>query len=337
MIVVMKTNATAKEIGGVIKKVEELGFTAHHSTGEKKTIIGMVGNGKKVDQDIFLVMPGVESVVPILKPFKLAGREIRREPTVIRFNGFKIGADEVIVMAGPCAVENRDQIMSSAEAVAKAGAKVLRGGAFKPRTSPYSFQGLKEEGLKLLREAGDKTGLAVVTEVMTPELVGLVADYADILQIGARNMQNYALLEAVGRTTTPVLLKRGLMSTIEELLMSAEYILANGNPNVILCERGIRSFEKYTRNTLDISAVPIIKKLSHLPIIVDPSHATGQRDLIAAVSKGAIAAGADGLIIEVHPNPEQALSDGPQSLYPHEFEELMVGLKMITQAVGRVA
>ncbi len=335
MIVVMKTDALVKERSAVLKKIQELGFKAHQSSGERKTIIGMVGNGKKVDPEVFLAMAGVESVVPILKPFKLAGREFKRESTIVALNGVRIGGEEIAVMAGPCAVESREQIFASAEALAGTGVKILRGGAFKPRTSPYSFQGLGEEGLKLLREAGDKTGMAIVTEVIAPHLVDLVASYADVLQIGARNMQNFSLLEAAGRTTKPVLLKRGMMSTIEELLMSAEYILSNGNPNVILCERGIRSFEPYTRNTLDISAVPIIKKLSHLPIIVDPSHATGQRDLVGPVSKSAIAAGADGLIIEVHPNPEEALSDGAQSLRPEEFSNLMDELASLSEAMGK--
>ncbi len=337
MIVIMKSDSTVKNTSDVIKKIQELGFKPHLSKGEKKTIIGMVGNGKKVDPETFKVLPGVENVVPILQPFKLAGREFKKEPTIVTIKGIRIGGDEVIVMAGPCAVESRDQILSTAEHVAKAGAKVLRGGAYKPRTSPYSFQGMGEEGLKLLREAADITGMGVVTEVMSPQLVDTVAAYSDILQIGTRNMQNYALLEAVGKTTKPVLLKRGLMSTIEELLMSAEYILSNGNPNVMLCERGIRSFEKYTRNTLDISAVPIVKKLSHLPIIVDPSHATGQRDLVEAVSLSAVAAGADGLIIEVHPKPEEALSDGAQSLLPEAFGALMNKMARVAEAVGRKA
>ncbi|RKX20345.1 MAG: 3-deoxy-7-phosphoheptulonate synthase [Candidatus Zixiibacteriota bacterium] len=335
MIVVMKTDATVKQTGSVIKKIEELGFEPHLSKGEKKTIVGMVGNGKKVEPEIFMVIPGVESVVPILKPFKLASREFKKQSTIIPFNGFTIGGDEVIIMAGPCSVESREQTLEAAEAVVRAGAKVLRGGAYKPRTSPYSFQGLGEEGLKILKEASEKTGLAVVTEVMSPEKVELVASYADILQVGARNMQNYSLLEAVGKSTRPVLLKRGLMSTIEELLMAAEYILANGNPNVMLCERGIRTFEKYTRNTLDISAVPIIKQLSHLPVIIDPSHAAGKRELVEPLSKSAIAAGADGLIIEVHPHPEKALSDGAQSLHPEEFETLMNDLNAIATAVNR--
>jgi 3-deoxy-7-phosphoheptulonate synthase len=331
----MKDDAGVKQVSAVLKKIQELGFEPHLSKGEKKTIIGMVGNGKKVDPEVFSVLPGVDSVVPILKPFKLASREFKKEPTVVAINGCRIGSDEIVVMAGPCAVESRDLTLTAADAVAKAGAKILRGGAFKPRTSPYSFQGMGEEGLKILREAADITGLGVVTEVMSPDKVDMVSHYADIMQIGTRNMQNYALLEAVGKSTTPVLLKRGMMSTVEELLMAAEYILSNGNPNVILCERGIRSFEKYTRNTLDISAVPIIKKLSHLPIIVDPSHATGQRDLVAPVSLASIAAGADGLIIEVHPEPEKALSDGAQSLPPEEFAHLMSELKKISEVMGR--
>ncbi len=335
MIVVMKSDATVKQTGSVIKKIQELGFEPHLSKGEEKTIVGMVGNGKKVEPELFMVFPGVESVVPILKPYKLASREFQTTPTVIHFNGFSIGGDEVVVMAGPCSVESREQTLEAADAVVKAGAKVLRGGAYKPRTSPYSFQGLGEEGLKILKEASDRTGLAIVTEVMSPDKVELVGHYADILQVGARNMQNYSLLEAVGKSTRPVLLKRGLMSTIEELLMAAEYILANGNPNVMLCERGIRTFEKYTRNTLDISAVPIIKQLSHLPVVIDPSHASGKRELVDPMSKCAIAAGADALIIEVHPHPEEALSDGAQSLHPEEFDELMHGLTAIATAVNK--
>jgi len=335
MIVVMKSDATVKQTSSVIKKVQELGFEPHLSKGEKKSIVGMVGNGKKVEPEIFMVLAGVESVVPILKPFKLASREFKKQPTVIPFGGFSIGGDEIIVMAGPCSVESREQTLEAADAVVKSGAKVLRGGAYKPRTSPYSFQGLGEEGLKILKEASDRTGLAIVTEVMSPDKVELVALYADILQVGARNMQNYSLLEAVGRSTRPVLLKRGLMSTIEELLMAAEYILAKGNPNVMLCERGIRTFETYTRNTLDISAVPIIKQLSHLPVIIDPSHAAGKRELVEPLSKCAIAAGADGLIIEVHPHPEKAMSDGAQSLHPPEFDKLMDDLEAIALAVNR--
>lgn len=335
MVIVMKEQATIKQAGVIIRKIGELGFKPHLSRGTRRTIIGIVGTGGKLDPGDFRVLPGVEDVVYISRPFKLASREFKRESTVVAVNGIKIGGRQAIIMAGPCAVESRDQIMAAAEAVAHAGARVLRGGAFKPRTSPYSFQGLKEQGLQLLREAADKTGLAVVTEVMTPQDVDLVSSYTDILQVGARNMQNYSLLEAVGRTTRPVLLKRGLMSTIEELLMSAEYILSNGNPNVILCERGIRTFETYTRNTLDIAAVPLVKDVSHLPVIVDPSHATGQRSLVGRVAKGAIAAGADGLIVEVHPDPERALSDGVQSLRCSEFEEFMRDLRKVALAVGR--
>lgn len=335
MVIVMKSDATIKQASAVIQKVTQLGFKPHLSKGAKRTIIGLIGNGKKISPDDLMLLSGVEDVVRISSPFKLASREFKPDPTVITVKGNEIGGRVVVMMGGPCAVENRDQIMASAEAVAKSGATILRGGAFKPRSSPYSFQGLKEYGLELLREAADKHGLAVVTEVMTPHDVDLVASYSDILQIGTRNMQNYSLLEAIGRTTKPVLLKRGLMSTIEELLMSAEYILSNGNPNVILCERGIRTFEKFTRNTLDIAAVPLIKDHSHLPIVVDPSHATGQRALVGRVAQAAVAAGADGLIIEVHPDPDQALSDGPQSLHFDEFEELMTRLKNIALAIGR--
>jgi len=335
MIVVMQSGASEEQTGIVLDKIRELGFAPHLSRGEKRTIVGVVGNRRKVDPQVFSVLPGVENVVPILKPFKLASREFRKETSVVAVNGAKIGSDEVVVMAGPCAVESREQTMAAAETVAASGAKILRGGAFKPRTSPYSFQGLKEKGLEILREAADRYGLAVVTEVISPGTVDLVATYADILQIGARNMQNFSLLEAVGKSHRPVLLKRGMMSTVEELLMSAEYILSNGNPNVVLCERGIRSFETYTRNVLDIASVPLIKNLSHLPVIVDPSHATGKRELVGPVSRSAVAAGADGLIIEVHPDPEKALSDGVQSLRPKEFTELMRDLIKISEAVGR--
>ena len=335
MIVVMKADSSEEQLKAVLGKVEKLGFKPHLSRGEKKTIVGVVGNGKMVDQEQFTMLDGVDSVVRIMKPYKLAGREFKKEPTVVEVGKVKVGGDTVVVMAGPCAVESREQTLKAADAVAEAGATVLRGGAFKPRTSPYSFQGLGEEGLQILSAAKQKTGLPVVTEVTTPTVVELVASYADILQVGARNMQNFALLEAVGRTGKPVLLKRGMMSTIEELLMSAEYILSSGNPNVILCERGIRTFETATRNTLDISAVPVIKGLSHLPVIIDPSHATGQRSLIEPMAKAAIAAGADGLIIEVHPDPDEALCDGAQSLYPADFARLMDQLRNIVEAIGR--
>jgi 3-deoxy-7-phosphoheptulonate synthase len=280
-------------------------------------------------------MDGVERTVPILRPFKLASREFHPQDTVVKVNGVSIGGRQLVVMAGPCAVESREQILETARAVKEAGGLVLRGGAFKPRTSPYSFQGLGEEGLRLLTQARDETGLPIVTEVMDPQMVPLVTTYADILQIGARNMQNYALLHAVGEAQRPVLLKRGMMSTVEELLMAAEYILSHGNERVILCERGIRTFEQYTRNTLDINAVPLLKQLSHLPVLVDPSHGTGKWELVEPVSRAAVAAGADGLIVEVHPHPEEALSDGGQSLKPARFAALMESLRPVAEAVGR--
>lgn len=335
MIVVMQAKATAKQIGEVIRKIEELGFKPHLSKGEEKTIIGVVGNERKIEPTIFTALSGVEAVIPILKPYKLASREFKSEDTLVSVNGIKIGASEIIVMAGPCAVESEEQVLKAAQAVKQSGAKILRGGAFKPRTSPYSFQGLGQKGLEILKAAKEKTGLPIVTEVLEPADVSLVSQYADILQIGARNMQNFALLEEVGKINKPVLLKRGMMSTVEELLLSAEYVLSNGNYNVILCERGIRTFEKYTRNTLDISAVALIKRLSHLPVIVDPSHATGDRNLIKPMSKAAIAGGADGLLIEVHPCPEEALCDGYQSLNPEEFDDLMQEVRKIALAVGR--
>jgi len=335
MVIIMRKDASLKDISKVLKEVKKLGFKAHLLKGEEKTVIGVVGNEKEIPPDYFAAFEGVERVVPLLKPFKLTSREFNPEKSVVRINGVSIGGDEVIIMAGPCAVESRDQIMETAYAVKEAGARILRGGAFKPRTSPYSFQGLKEKGLELLSEVKEKVGLSIVTEVMSPELVPVVGEVADILQIGARNMQNYALLEAVGRYDKPVLLKRGMMSTLEELLMAAEYILSNGNPQVILCERGIRTFEKYTRNTLDITAVPLLNELSHLPVCVDPSHSTGKRSLISAVSKAAVAAGADALLIEVHPEPEKALSDGAQSLNLKEFAQLMEELKPVADAVNR--
>lgn len=335
MIVVMQKEATLKQTGAVIKKIEDLGFRPHMSEGTEKTIIGVIGDERKLSQEALAVMPGVESVVPILKPFKLASREFKPEKTVVKINGTEIGGDRITVIAGPCAVESYDQVLEAAIAAKEAGAHVLRGGAFKPRSSPYSFQGLGEEGLKILKSVGEKVGLPIITEVMTPELGDLVADYADILQIGARNMQNFALLEKVGKISRPVLLKRGLMSTIEELLMSAEYILSNGNRNVILCERGIRTFEKYTRNTLDISAVPVIQKMSHLPVIVDPSHATGERYLISPLSLGAVATGADGIMVEIHPDPDHALCDGYQSLPLPQFQEMMSRLRAVARSVGK--
>jgi 3-deoxy-7-phosphoheptulonate synthase len=335
MIVVMHKGATVTAIADVIARVEEWGYRAHLSEGEERTIIGVIGNGRPLNREQIERMEGVERTVRILRPFKLASRELHPEDTIVEVNGIAIGAQRLVVMAGPCSVESRDQILETAHAVREAGAHMLRGGAFKPRSSPYNFQGLGEEGLALLAEAREETGLSVVTEVMEPEKVPLVAAYADVLQIGARNMQNYALLHAVGEARHPVLLKRGLMSTIEELLMAAEYILSHGNDRVIVCERGIRSFETYTRNTVDISAVPLLKQLSHLPVILDPSHGTGKWELVEPVSRAAVAAGADGLLVEVHPQPEEALSDGAQSLKPARFATLMTGLRPVAEAVGR--
>jgi 3-deoxy-7-phosphoheptulonate synthase len=335
MIIVMKQGATRAQITGVTARIEQLGYQAHVSEGEERTIIGIIGNDRPLDREPIERLSGVERTVPILRPFKLASRDFHPKDTVIDLNGVSIGGDQIVVMAGPCAVENREQLLETADAVQEAGAQVLRGGAYKPRTSPYSFQGLGEEGLKLLAEARERTGLLIVTEVMEPDLVPLVSSYADILQIGARSMQNYALLHAVGDAQKPVLLKRGMMSTIEELLMSAEYILSHGNNRVMLCERGIRTFEPYTRNTLDVSAVPLLKQLSHLPVIADPSHGTGKWELVEPVARAAVAAGTDGLMIEVHPHPEEAMSDGAQSLKPERFTTLMEHLAPIAQAVGR--
>ena len=335
MMIVMNKDASVSEISAVIKAIEALGLKPRPSRGPEQTIIGVIGGDHNTELTKIEELAGVAQIVPISKSYKLVNKEFRQERTVIKVKGASIGGDEFVVMAGPCAVESRDQILSTAAAVKAAGACVLRGGAFKPRTSPYSFQGLGEEGLKLLAAAREETGISVITEVISPELVGLVSEYADILQVGARNMQNYALLEAVGKIRKPVLLKRGLMSTIEELLLAAEYILSNGNTQVMLCERGIRSFERATRNTLDISAVAVIKKNSHLPVIVDPSHGTGNREFVPAAARAAIAAGADGIIVEVHPSPENALSDGEQSLSFEEFGEMMDGLRPIAVAVGR--
>jgi 3-deoxy-7-phosphoheptulonate synthase len=335
MIIVMRMGASPEEIQNVVDRVNEIGFRTHLSQGEERTIIGVIGDERPLDKDSLARMQGVERIVPILRPFKLASRDFQPHDTLIDINGHTIGGPQVTVMAGPCAVESRELILETARIVKDAGAHLLRGGAFKPRTSPYSFQGLGEEALAYLAEAREATGLPVVTEVMSPEQVPLVTKYADVLQVGTRNMQNYALLHAVGEAGFPVLLKRGLMSTIEELLMSAEYILSHGNRKVMLCERGIRTFETYTRNTLDINAVPVLKELTHLPVIVDPSHATGKWNLVSAVSRAAVAAGADGLIIEVHPHPEKALSDGGQSLRSARFADLMTQLARVAEAVGR--
>ncbi|ABY94639.1 3-deoxy-7-phosphoheptulonate synthase [Thermoanaerobacter brockii subsp. lactiethylicus] len=335
MVIVMNIDATDKQISDITNLLTSLGLGYHISKGEEKIVIGVIGDKKKLEGKAIEMMEGVEKVIPIVEPYKLASRIFKPEPTIVEVEDVKIGGNNIVIMAGPCAVESREQLFESAMAVKKAGAQFLRGGAFKPRTSPYSFQGLEEEGLKMLKEAKELIGLKIVTEVMDVHSVELVAQYADVLQIGARNMQNFPLLKAVGRINKPVLLKRGLAATLEEWLSAAEYILSEGNKDVILCERGIRTFETYTRNTLDLSAVPAIKKLSHLPIVVDPSHGTGKWHLVAPMAKAAIAAGADGLIIEVHPDPKNALSDGAQSLTPENFEALCQDIKVIAKAVGR--
>lgn len=336
MIIVLRPDATEAQVKHIIEKVTKLGLTPHVSKGSERTIIGVIGPEDVLQVTPLEVFPGVEKVMPVLAPYKLVSKEFKKEGSVIDLGkGVKIGGKEIVVMAGPCAIENLDMLMHIAGEVKKAGAKVLRGGAFKPRTSPYSFQGLGEEALKYLKKAGDEFGLVTVTEIMDVRDVKLVADYADVLQIGCRNMQNFNLLKEVGITKKPVLLKRGMSSTVKDLLMSAEYILAAGNFNVILCERGIRTFEDSTRNTLDISAVPVAKQLSHLPIIIDPSHAAGKWGLVAALAKAGLAAGADGLIIEVHSHPEDAVSDGNQSLLPSNFALLMRELKILAQAIGR--
>jgi 3-deoxy-7-phosphoheptulonate synthase len=335
MVIVMQHGASAKQIAAIVSRVEGLGYRAHLVQGEERTIIGVIGDDRPIERAQFETLDGVEKTIPILKPFKMASRDMHAQDTIVSLDGIKIGGPQIVIMAGPCSVETREQIIETALAVKEAGAHSLRGGAFKPRSSPYSFQGLGEEGLEMLAEARQVTGLPVVTEVMSPEQVPLVMRYADMLQIGARNMQNYALLQAVGRANHPVLLKRGMMSTIEELLMSAEYILANGNSRVVLCERGIRTFEKYTRNTTDINAIPVIKEVSHLPVILDPSHGTGKWEYVTAVARAGIAAGADGLIVEVHPHPEEAWSDGAQSLKPEKFADLVVQARKIAADVGR--
>jgi 3-deoxy-7-phosphoheptulonate synthase len=336
MIIVLKPGVTKEQIKHIVQKIKAMGLKPWVSRGEERSIIGIIGVEDAIRMQPLGVYPGVEKVIPILKPYKLVSRDFRKENTVIDLGGgVRIGAEEVLVMAGPCSVENEGLIIDIAKKVKAAGARVLRGGAFKPRTSPYSFQGLGEKGLKLLRKAKKETGLLIVTELMDSRNLGLVEKYADIIQIGARNMQNFDLLKEVGRSRKPVLLKRGISNTIKEFLMSAEYILSEGNFNVILCERGIRTFEHATRFTLDISCVPIVKSLSHLPCIVDPSHATGAWGLVGPCAKAAVAAGSDGLIIEVHPNPEDAFSDGAQSLYPEKFSELRGELRKVAEAVGR--
>jgi len=337
-IIVLKPDATEDAIRHILKKLESKGLKASISKGTERTIIGVIGDTSKITEDeenAIRVMTGVESVMRILKPYKLASREFRHEDTLIEVGGRVIGGRKIHVIAGPCAVENRTQMITVAERVKEAGATFIRGGAYKPRTSPYSFQGLGEEGLKYLVEAREKTGLPVVTEIMDPRDMDVIVKYADVIQIGARNMQNFRLLLEVGSVKKPVLLKRGLSATIKEWLMSAEYIMSQGNHQVILCERGIRTFETATRNTLDLSAVPLLKQLTHLPVVVDPSHGVGKWDLVAPMAKAAIAAGADGLLIEVHPNPEEAMSDGEQSLKPDSFAQLMKELRPVAEAVGR--
>jgi 3-deoxy-7-phosphoheptulonate synthase len=335
MLVVMQQGATEPQIQKVIDRLVEQGFDVHRSTGVMHTVLGGVGGKTDTDLEIYEVMEGVKEAHRIASPYKLASRNFKPGGTVVKVGGVAIGGQRVVVMAGPCSVESREQIECVAEQVARAGAQVIRGGAFKPRSSPYSFQGLGGEGLQMLRTAADHNGLLVVSEVMDQTQIPLVAEYSDILQVGARNMQNYNLLRELGKQRKPVLLKRGIAATIEELLLSAEYIMAGGNYDVILCERGIRTFETYTRNTMDISAIPVVQKLSHLPIIADPSHGTGRRDKVAPMARAAVAAGADGLLIEVHPDPDRALSDGAQSLRPEQFEELMSQLRIIAPAVGR--
>jgi 3-deoxy-7-phosphoheptulonate synthase len=335
MVIVMKADAKQDDITYVVRRANSLGLRTHVTKDNGHAVIGLLGDLYAFNPGSIAGLRGVEKVVSLDQPFRLASKSYKTEETVVQLRSCEVGGEQIMVMAGPCAVENREMLLMTARAVKEAGAQLLRGGAFKPRTSPYSFQGMGEEGLEILAQAREETGLSIITEVMTPEQVTLVSQYADVLQIGTRNMQNYGLLHAVGEAHMPILLKRGMMSTLEELLMSAEYILSHGNQNVILCERGIRTFETYTRNTLDISAVPLLKELTHLPVIVDPSHATGKSSLVKSVSKAAIAAGADGLLIEVHPDPENALSDGRQSISFNQFSELMVELGSIAQAIGR--
>ena len=338
MIVNMAQGATEEQINHVVERIKECGCQAHMSRGEERTVIGVVGRSEQHQSELeaLVAAPGVEEIIRISHPFKLASRNFRPEGSIVELGrNVSIGGTEVIVGAGPCAVESAEQINEIAHAVARSGAKLLRGGAFKPRSSPYSFQGLGEKGLKLLREAADKNGLLVVSEVMDPSRIELMLPYVDVMQVGARNMQNYHLLRALGESTKPVLLKRGMAATIEELLLSAEYIMSGGNYNVILCERGIRTFDTYMRNTMDIAAIPVIKQLSHLPVMADPSHGTGRRDKVPPMARAAVAAGADGLLIEVHQDPERALSDGAQSIFPDQFARLMDEVRVIAPAVGR--
>ena len=334
MVIVMQERATGEQVERVIAQLVEMGFDIHRSTGALRTVIGAVG-GKTADPRLIELLDGVQEVLRITEPYKLASRSFKPENTIISVGDVRIGGDEVIVMAGPCSAETPEQVDAAAAAVKRAGAKILRGGAYKPRSSPYSFQGLGEEGLRMLRGAADRHHLKLISEVMDISQIETIEKYADILQVGARNMQNFTLLRELGRSKTAVMLKRGISATIEEWLLSAEYILAGGNMNVMLCERGIRTFESYTRNTLDISAIPVVQQLSHLPIIVDPSHGTGRRDKVASMARAAVAAGADGLIIEVHCDPDHAMSDGAQSRFPAQFDRLMAELRIIAPAIGR--
>jgi 3-deoxy-7-phosphoheptulonate synthase len=336
MIVAMQDNAAEEHINAVIERMVELGFNVHRTTGAHQTILAGVGTPSHFDVAEFSVLPGVHNAYRISSPYKLAGRGFRPEGTVITFsNGVVVGGEQVTIMAGPCSVESRDQILTSAKMVAKAGGQFLRGGAFKPRSSPYSFQGMGLDGLKLLREVSDETGLLVITEVMEISQIELMLPYIDCFQVGARNMQNFNLLRELGHVRKPVLMKRGIAATIEEVLLSAEYILSGGNYDLMLCERGIRTFETYTRNTMDISAIPVLKKLTHLPVFGDPSHGVGKRDLVAPMALASVAAGADGLLMEMHPNPDKAMSDGAQSLYPEQLEKLMAQLRLLAPVVGR--
>lgn len=336
MIIVMQGDASPQQIERVMERIQDLGYKPHPIRGVEHTVIGAIGDERgKSALESLVSYEGVESVIPILKPFKLASQEMHREPTVIEVNGVQIGGGGFALIAGPCSVESETQIIEVARAVKKSGANMLRGGAFKPRTSPYSFQGLEHEGLKLLAQARQETGLPVVTEILSPENVDLVAEYADVMQVGARNMQNFSLLKKLGKVNRPVLLKRGMMCTIKEALMSAEYILSSGNPSVILCERGIRSFEDSTRNTLDLSAVALMKEWTHLPVIVDPTHGTGVKSLILPMCKAAIAAGADGVMVEVHPHPEEALSDGFQAVLPEHFQEISDSIRPYLELEGK--
>jgi 3-deoxy-7-phosphoheptulonate synthase len=335
MVVVMQERATEDQIEKVVAHLVELGMDVHRSTGVSRTVLGAVGDDRQIDPRLIEMLDGVTEVLRVTEPYKLASRAFKPEGTVVSIGDVRVGGDEVIVMAGPCSAETDEQVNATAAAVKKAGAKILRGGAFKPRSSPYSFQGLGEEGLRMLKAAANQHDLKLVSEVMDISQIELIDRYTDIFQLGARNMQNFTLLRELGRARKPVLLKRGISATIEEWLLSAEYILAGGNTQVILCERGIRTFESYTRNTLDISAIPVVKKRSHLPIIADPSHGTGRRDKVAPMARAAVAAGADGLIIEVHCDPDHALSDGAQSLFPQQFDRLMAELRIIAPAIGR--